>query len=648
MSLQIETFANPQARFDSTPRNAAGGASLFKALGHPLSAAAAQALAARLKAAGRIAIYDPDGIAESFAELYGLETNDIAGIFVPRIEHIGREILGRKAQPVTELAGAGVSLVFAAVFDAGKRLDAVRHLLPPAVPVLSLDQIRLPDELLTNAATYLDPLNFATNFAFLRDRAGRHTRITTANYWAGYGAKRVKFFLCLFDAAGRTLARWIEPVAPGPSSFVLDSREVRERFGLGDFAGSLFLHAIGAKGHDVVKYALDTFDDEGRELSATHDANAWPADLYAGLPAPDAGERVTLWVQNSHPAPIPAGAIGLNPMGDETIARLEQEIPPFASFPLDVGTLLPGARWPAQIEIRAGRHFVRPRYEIEDAKGRFRIAHANVERTDLVPDPALPGLGNLLGKGYILPFPILPLDEFASFALPTPMTTAQAELPLTLSLYDADGSLAAEQYLGRVPRRESRLLEIDAHLAEAGAALTSGHGHFELRYDFRAGGEADGWLHAIARYHLRDGGPGAETSFGAHIYNTPLLYRDEPQSYSGPPPGLTTRLFLRLGPEGWDTICHLVHPASLPTPGASATELRLYDASGTLIAIRPLAIPCSGSRFWRYSEVFSADERKAAGDKAYILVRDTTCRLFGFHGLCDGRTRFSFDHMFGF
>ena len=42
-----------------------------------------------------------------------------------------------------------------------------------------------------------------------------------------------------------------------------------------------------------------------RALSCTHDANSWPADRYAGLPAPAAGERVMLWVQNSHPCADP-------------------------------------------------------------------------------------------------------------------------------------------------------------------------------------------------------------------------------------------------------------------------------------------------------------------------------------------------------
>ncbi len=648
MSLQIETFANPKTVWSAAPRNSSGGSSLFKALGHPLAAEAAAGLMARLKTAGRIAIFDPDGIAESFDQLYGLRSCAIAGIFVQRLEQVGREVLGRPAQLVTEMAASGADMIFAATFDATRRLDSIRRLLPAAVPILSLDQIRLPAELLSNPGTYLDPLNFATNFAFLRDEKGRHTRIVTANYWAGYGAGRLALWLCLFDGDGRVLARWLEPVAPGQSSLVIDSRNVRERFSLGEFAGSLFLHVVGARGHDVVKYALDTFDDQGRELSCTHDANAWPADLYAGVPAPAEGERVTLWVQNSHPIAVPAGGIGLNLMGTVAIARLEREIPPFASYPLDVATLLPAARWPQQIEVQAGRHFVRPRYEIEDADGRRRIAHANVERTDLAADPALPGLGNALGKGYILPFPILPLDEFASLALPTPMTTAQRELPLSLALIDADGQVAVERFLGRIQRHESVPVEVDEWLAAAGATLSRGYGHFELRYDFRDGGEADGWLHAIARYRQRHSGRRAETSFGAHVFNTAILYRDEPQSYAGPPPGLTTRLFLRLGPPPLDTICHLVYPASLPWAETSASELRLYDRSGRLIACRAIAIPCGGSHFWRYHTTFSAAERGRAGEDAYVVVRDTTCRLFGFHGLAGGEAAFSLDHMFGF
>ena len=72
-----------------------------------------------------------------------------------------------------------------------------------------------------------------------------------------------------------------------PGGIAIDSREVRARFDLPEFTGQLFMHAIGAAGHDVVKYALDTYGNDGEpSLSCTHDANAWPSDRYAGLPAP--------------------------------------------------------------------------------------------------------------------------------------------------------------------------------------------------------------------------------------------------------------------------------------------------------------------------------------------------------------------------
>ena len=45
----------------------------------------------------------------------------------------------------------------------------------------------------------------------------------------------------------------------------------------------------------------------------------------------------------------------------------------------------------------------------------------------------------------------------------------------------------------------------------------------------------------------------------------------------------------------------------------------------------------------------SAPRRSAqAGPDGYVLVRDTTCRLFGYHGLMDEAGGFSLDHMFGF
>jgi hypothetical protein len=132
------------------------------------------------------------------------------------------------------------------------------------------------------------------------------------------------------------------------------------------------------------------------------------------------------------------------------------------------------------------------------------------------------------------------------------------------------------------------------------------------------------------------------------VFNTILTYRDEPQSYVGRPPGLSTRLFLRLGDGDYDTLCHLIYPASRPWRGYSATEIILNDSSGREVARSALAIPCSGSRLWRYHEIFDAASRSRAGAGGYAIVRDTTCRLFGYHGLLGRDGAFSLDHMFGF
>ncbi len=254
---------------------------------------------------------------------------------------------------------------------------------------------------------------------------------------------------------------------------------------------------------------------------------------------------------------------------------------------------------------------MRPRYEIEEASGRVRFCHVNVERTDLSPDPNIPRLGDSLGKGYILPLPVLPVAHYRATILPTPMTTAQQELPIAVALYDADGTEVARRFLGRVPRRSSTAVAVDELLAEAGAALPAGYGHAELMYDFREGGEADGWLHALARFEARDGGHITETTFGAHIYNTALVYRDEPQSYNTRPPGLSTRLFLQLGRDGLDALCHLIYPASLPWHPRSQTRITAFAADGREVASHDVAIPCGGSLFWRMGGLFGEDARKA-------------------------------------
>jgi hypothetical protein len=636
MQLKIETFSNVR-----------GGNAFFKAVTHPLAAEKGRALFARLARTTRVAIYDPENCVDVLAQLYDLSGLAIAGLYAQDVTTIGRTALGQRAQPVTALKECRADAVVVACFDAERAIAHVRHLLPDHAVVASLDELRLPDAMVTNHARYLDPMNFATNFVFFRDAGGLSTRLVTANYWSGYGAQSVVIWCILFDGAGKEVARWHEALPQGVGAVTIDSRDVRQRFGLGEFAGQIFLHAVGAAGHDVVKYALDVYGDGPAKLSlsCTHDANSWPSALYAGLPAPGEGEAVTLWIQNSMPCAIPAGTIGLNLMGDATTAYLQEPISAFASRALDVATLLPKARWPQQIEMHGGKYVVRPRYEVR-GRDRLRIAHVNVERSDLKPDPKIVELGNLLGKGYLLPAPVLPRAVWRSLALPTPMSTAQQDLPVALIVYDRRGREAARHSFGRLARKDSVAVDIDSLLN--GAKLPDDYGHMELIYDFAHGGSADGWLHALFRYEDRATGHGAETSFGAHVFNTVLTYKGEPQSYAGQPPGLSTRLFLRLGDAPYDTLCHLIYPASTPWHTESVTDLTLHDRAGREVARERVAIACSGSRLFRYHEVFDAKTRERAGESAYIVVRDATCRLFGYHGLIGRDGAFSLDHMFGF
>jgi hypothetical protein len=611
----------------------AGGNVIYKALAHPLAGEAIQRLYTGMNAP--VAVYDPGGIADALLALY---PRDVDMVFVHDVSLVGQLRAGHTARALSELPGSGARTVLIAAFDAERTVARIRPLLPVGASVVTLDAARLPDAMLSVRSRYLDKLNFATNFVFFRDDDRMATRLISANYWANHGAGAVRLWIRLFGGGGETLATWEETLPENGGGFAIDSRAVRARFGLPPFAGQLLLHAIGVAGHDIVKYALDTYaTDDGPSLSCTHDANAWPSDRFAGLPAPRADETVTLWLQNSHAVPIPSGSVALDRMGAERPVLLDREVGPFATVAIDVGAMLPGVMWPEQIELRAGRHVVRPRYEVTRA-GRTRIAHVNVERDNLRPDPGIATLSPLLGRGYLLPFPILDRARFRSIVQPTPMATTQADLPIRLDVFDAEGQRVARRFLGCLPRDRSIAVEIEDVAS----------GHAELVYDFRDGGAADGWLHALFRYEDRQSGHVAESSFGAHIFNTAMTYRDEPQSYNGPPPGLTTTLFLKLGDATRRGFAVLIYPASAAWHPRSVTELRLHDGAGRKIATETVRIACSGSVMVWPHEVFGAATLTEAGPNGYVLVRDVTCRLFGYHGLMDDAGGFSLDHMFGF
>src|SRR5215472_498290 len=208
MALHIETFDN-----------ARGGNTLYKALTHPAAARLARSLLDELADHGPVAIFDPGGAVEAFDAIFDMERIEIAGTYVQQVARLDNPVLGCPAQPLTELARCRARAVFVAAFDAERMLAQIRAFLPDGAKVFSLDAMRIPADRLTNRRSYLDPLNFATNFAFFRDAAGLHTQLVTVNYWSGYGAGQITCWLNGVSAASLARAQSFSTVGKYASGF---------------------------------------------------------------------------------------------------------------------------------------------------------------------------------------------------------------------------------------------------------------------------------------------------------------------------------------------------------------------------------------------------------------------------------------------
>lgn len=616
----------------------------FKALGHQTVRSKLQKLIQVILNEKKIAVYDPENKIDEFVDLTTLERGVFCDLYVQKLELADSS--GIKL--ISEVNNTNADTLLILAFDAKRYHEHIKHLLKSHIKIITLDELRLPDNMLTNKIQYLNPLNWATNFVWLKEQGGTHTRLVTANYWVKYGAKDVVAYMYLLDQSGNLLAEWQESLPNKVSLLVLDSKEIKARFKLGDFMGQIFLHYVGAAGHDVVKYALDIYSDDDRTLSATHDANAWPCLYFAGLPAAAPGEKITLWLQNTHPVTIKKNTLSINIMGNNDHQLIDQEIAPYATVAIDPATYFPNSLFPIQFEVSAGNYFVRPRYEVTNTESRLScIAHVNVERDNLAQDPNIKKITKHIGKGYILSAPILPNDEYETVILPTPMTRSLKNLPIKALIYSSDGQELAVHKFGNLPRNHQQALFVNDLVHDIGFFQAPGnYGNVQIVYDFMAGDDADGWLHAIFKYRHKKTGHFAETSFGSHIFNNITTYKGEPQSYKGPPPGLSTSLFLRLGWSNINTMCYLTYPVSDTWHARSSTEIMLLDGNGNEVDKHGIEIAANGSYLLDCHKVFGV-KTIAALHNPYVIIRDHSCRLFGYHILTNGQA-FSLDHMFGF
>jgi len=86
------------------------------------------------------------------------------------------------------------------------------------------------------------------------------------------------------------------------------------------------------------------------------------------------------------------------------------------------------------------------------------------------------------------------------------------------------------------------------------------------------------------------------------------------------------------------------------SPQFNVEGVYVHDSrvAGHVRGTKAIQIACSGSVSFYISQHFERDTLRSAGEGGYVLIKDTTCRLFGFHGLDDRAGKFSFDQMFGF
>ena len=418
------------------------------------------------------------------------------------------------------------------------------------------------------------------------------------------------------------------------------------------FGGQLFLHITGVAGHDVVNMH-STFSTRTAPSKAgaavpclMHDANAWPADRYAGLPAPAPGEQILLWVQNSHPVAIPPGAIGLTPMGEERVVSARRPDRAFCHARCR-GFGIVARHRVAKTDRAAGRKPSCARAT------KFSSGAAAASRTSMLNGvicgltPSFLSSTPYSARAIFCPRLLMPRSLWQSLVLPNSMAVCQTDLPIAVFVYDPDGREVLRHLSGgsRAPMRPRSIWM----RSKSSMRSAVGYGHVELIYDFSGGGEGDGWLHALFRYRHRQSGHAAETSFGAHVFNTILTDRDEPQSYTGRPPGLSTRLFLRLGRTGLryvlppDLSCvpsmavgerHGHHPLRQRRVRGCALALG-HPLLGLAALVLPRLVRGSGPRPGRGREPTSSCAMRPAGSLAIT-------------GSWAGNGDFSLDHMFGF
>ena len=127
--------------------------------------------------------------------------------------------------------------------------------------------------------------------------------------------------------------------------FFAGQRGIKARIRLAGFLrAGLFAHCARrrTRHRQICRRFLRRFYSRRRQGIVLHARRQFVAGRFIRRGArADGGRRIILWAQNSHPTPIPAGAIGIGRMGDDDATPYAREIPPFATRAINLGEARP-------------------------------------------------------------------------------------------------------------------------------------------------------------------------------------------------------------------------------------------------------------------------------------------------------------------
>ena len=284
-------------------------------------------LYARLAGAGPVALFDPEDVAGALAVMHP-DLPPLEGLYVQDVQAIGRVRAGSCRAAADRPAAVDCARpCWSRRSTPSASSTASATSCPPAAEIVTLDDARIPEAMLTNPRRYLDRLNFATNYAFFRE-AARPVHPPRHRELLGRATARaqVRLWLRLFDAAGAVLAEWERGRPARPRRHRDRQRRGARALRACRSSPASFSSTRSAPPATTSSNTRSTPTARATTRRSPARTTRTPGRRTAmpASPPRTPGERVVLWVQNSHAVPIPPGGLALDRMGAEQPVALDR------------------------------------------------------------------------------------------------------------------------------------------------------------------------------------------------------------------------------------------------------------------------------------------------------------------------------------